>query len=168
MNREALNELCDFTDFTWAMYERAAKKLPPDGLTTTLDGVEWTTVRQPLIHVASAWDGWLANKAGDEFVEFDLDAIQTWAGIDEVRRKTRAWLRRVLDDMSDDDLFVKTEPTSDHPDANQVTAADVLLHILLHERGHHGDISTLLTQAGSPIRDTEYLVFRFFKDRKKS
>jgi uncharacterized damage-inducible protein DinB len=70
--------------------------------------------------------------------------------------------------MSDADLFHKTEPTSDHPDANRVTASDALLHIFLHERGHHGDISTVFSQLGVPLGGNDYLMYRFFKDRKKS
>ena len=168
MNRNDLNELFDYTTFTWQTYARAMRSVSPEDLTRPIEGSGWSALRQPLIHVACAWDGWLAGKAGDTFTDFDLDAVTTWDAIQDIRTHTRAWIRRILDNMSDHDLFDKTEPTSDHPDANQVTAADALLHIFLHERGHHGDISTLFSQIGSPLGQNDYLVYRFFKDRKKS
>jgi uncharacterized damage-inducible protein DinB len=136
--------------------------------TVTSKGPAGAGLRQPLVHVACAWDGWLAEHAGDTFTDFDIDTINTWDAIENIRATTRAWMRRILDDMPDTDLFEKTEPASAHPDANRVTAADAFLHIFLHERGHHGDISTLFSQLGVPLGGNDYLVYRFFKDRKRT
>ena len=169
MHRDILNELFDYTTFTWETYARAMRSVTPDDLTSPIEGSGWSSLRQPLVHIACAWDGWLSEKAGETFTDFDIDAVTTWDAIQDMRRTTRTWMRRILDDMSDADLFEKTAPTWDaQPDASQSTNADVLLHLFLHERGHHGDISTLFSQIGSPLGDNDYLIYRFFKDRRQS
>jgi uncharacterized damage-inducible protein DinB len=166
MNRDVLNDLYDYTSFTWQTYARAMRSVSQEDLNRGIEGSGWSALRQPLVHVACAWDGYLAEHAGDTFTDFDLDAITTWEAIEGIRATTRAWMRRILDEMPDADLFEKTEPASDHPEANRVTCADALLHIFLHERGHHGDISTVFSQLGVPLAGNDYLVYRFFKDRK--
>jgi uncharacterized damage-inducible protein DinB len=169
MNRDALNELFAYTTFTWKTYDRAVKILPTEELTRPLEGSGWSALREPLVHVASAWDGWLAKNAGETFTEFDIDTIITWDAIHDLRTQARGWMRRLLDEMTDADLFEKTKPTWDgQPDDNRSTVADVLLHILLHERGHHGDVTTLLSRAGAPIANSDYLFYQFFKSRKES
>jgi uncharacterized damage-inducible protein DinB len=166
MNRDALNELFDFTNFTWETYARALKKLPPETLTRKIDGSGWGSVKKPLLHIAAAWDGWLAEKAGDTFSEFPIDEIVTWDAIQELRTQTRGWIRRILDETSDAYFYEKLEPTHDGPGASLVSASTVMLHILLHERGHHGDITTTLSQAGAAIGNSDYLIYLFFKNRQ--
>lgn len=49
----------------------------------------------------------------------------------------------------------------------QVSVAEVLAHILLYERSHHGDINALLERAGAELRASDYLVYVYFRDRTK-
>lgn len=168
MNREALNELFDYTTFTWEVYHRAIVKLPPGEFTRPLENSGWKSILEPLVHLACAWDGWLSVHAGDEFFEFDVDSMSTWDQVQDMRTTTRGWTRRILEG-TDAQLFEKAEsPYSNRPDATPITEAELIKHILLHERGHHGDISTLFSQAGHPLGGSDYLVYRFFRDRKQA
>ena len=44
--------------------------------------------------------------------------------------------------------------------------ADILGHILLHERGHHGDVTTMLSQLGATPPNIDYLTYVFFRTRQ--
>jgi uncharacterized damage-inducible protein DinB len=44
-----------------------------------------------------------------------------------------------------------------------MTKTDVLAHLLLHERGHHGDISTLFSSMGVEMPSMDYGVYLYFK-----
>ncbi|MEX2246268.1 MAG: DinB family protein [Dehalococcoidia bacterium] len=167
MNREALNELYDYTTFTWETYARAVKPLAPEELRRPLENSGWSSLLEPLVHLAGAWDSWLSQHAGEASFEFDIDAIKTWNEVQAMRAQTRAWMRRILDG-NDTDLFEKAEtPWPDRPDGTRTTAAELILHMLLHERGHHGDISTLLSQAGITLGSNDYIVYLFFKKLRK-
>jgi uncharacterized damage-inducible protein DinB len=51
--------------------------------------------------------------------------------------------------------------------AREMTPAEIVLHLLLHERGHHGDVSTLFHALGSPLPGIDYMTYAFFRNRKK-
>ena len=47
-----------------------------------------------------------------------------------------------------------------------MSIGEMLWHVLLHERGHHGDVSTLLHQLGSEAPANDYAVYLWFKERR--
>ena len=82
--------------------------------------------------------------------------------------RVRELMRRALGETSDDDLRAPTIRMWEGTPAEQmVSPAHVLGHILLHERGHHGDISTVFSQLGAEPPNVDYLVYRFFQSRKQ-
>ena len=96
------------------------------------------------------------------------ESIASWSDLAPHRDRTRTWLRRLIDETSDDDLYKQADPTwDDWRPSMQVSIADVLTHILLHERGHHGDITTMLSALGQDAPSTEYLTYNFFKQRSQ-
>jgi uncharacterized damage-inducible protein DinB len=168
MDRQTLDELFDYTTFTWASYANAVRTLPPHALTRPLDGSGWRDLREPLFHIAAGWDGWLCQRAGESFTEPHPEDLTTWSDLNDVRARTRAWLRRVIDETPDADLHARKPGTiggdarSDFP----ASVADVLTHILLHERGHHGDVTTLLASLGATPPNVDYLIYRWFASRR--
>jgi uncharacterized damage-inducible protein DinB len=103
-------------------------------------------------------------------LEDPLDAtpedITSWDDLQAHRRKVRGWMRRVIDESTDEELVAQRSPVwPDNPAAMLVSRADVLAHILLHERAHHGDVSTALSALGGEAPATDYLVYLFFKRR---
>jgi uncharacterized damage-inducible protein DinB len=49
----------------------------------------------------------------------------------------------------------------------EMTPADIIVHILLHERGHHGDVSTLFSALGVQLPPIDYMTYVFFRNRKR-
>jgi uncharacterized damage-inducible protein DinB len=164
MNRAALFELVDYTDFTWETYRKVTARLPDGDLTRAVEGSGWPALNNALFHIASAWDGWLRDQAGATD-EIDEDAKPTTLEeITEYRSRTRGWLKQVLGSLTDDDLQRRDEVG--FSDGTLVTKGEVLAHILLHERGHHGDVSTLLSALGVTPPPIDYMTYVFFKQRQ--
>ena len=166
MDRETLNDLFDYTTFTWESCRRIVARLPEDALTRPVEGSGWPALRNVLFHIAGGWDGWLRNRAGasDPLEEQPAD-MRTWADVQAVRDRTRGWMRRVLDETSDAELARVQHTNPDDPASMLATPAEVIAHLLLHERGHHGDVTTLLSALGANPPQMDYLVYVYFKRR---
>jgi len=167
-DRQTLNELFDYTTFTWETYARTARSLPPDALARPVEGSGWPALRDVLFHVAAAWDGWLRDRLGlHDPLDASPERVTAWSDLDVHRQRTRGWLRRIIDETADGGLHDATQPMFEGTPAEmRVSAAEILAHILLHERGHHGDITTLLARLGATPPSIDYLTYVFFKQRK--
>jgi uncharacterized damage-inducible protein DinB len=166
-DRATLTELFDYTDFTWTSYGKTLATLPPDAITRPLEG-GWGNVRRALIHIALAWDNWAYERTGLTIPgDFEDNTITSWSDLEAHRARVRTLMRGALDGISDAELVEKNVTMwKGTPAENLVSPGDVLAHILLHERGHHGDVSTLLSQLGASPPGIDYLVYRFFKSRQ--
>jgi len=167
VDRQTLVELFDYTTFTWASYGNAVRTLPPEALTRQIDDSGWGDLRTALFHVAAGWDSWLRDRAraNDPLAERP-DDMATWVDLEAVRHRTRAWLQHVIDITPDANLYERTTAVLDPArESMPASVADVLAHILLHERGHHGDITTLLARLGATPAGVDYLVYRWFAQR---
>jgi uncharacterized damage-inducible protein DinB len=150
MNRDALLELFDFTTFTWATYGRAMQQLPPDAFVRTIEGSGWTSLKQPLFHIAAGWDEWICELTGAEPQTIECADVTTWEALEAIRSKMRPLLLRIIEETPDEEL------------------SDIIAHILLHERGHHGDVTTLLSALGADVPMSDYLVYAWFRDRQRA
>jgi uncharacterized damage-inducible protein DinB len=164
-DRDALRALIDYTDFTWETYEKVAARLPADALMRSVEGSGWPALRDALFHIASAWDGWLRDEIGATG-ELDEDPSKATSleYIAACRARTRAWMRRALDAASDEDL--QRRDVVAFADGTLATKAEIFAHILLHERGHHGDVSTLLSALGVTPPGIDYTTYVWFKQRE--
>lgn len=168
-SRAALRDLFDYTVFTWQSYARCLATLPPDVLSQPIPDAGWPALRDVFFHIALAWDGWLRDYLGiDDPLDATPESLSSWDDVQVHREKIRGWLRRLIDDTSEDDLHARTLTVGEGPTAMPASVADVAMHLLLHERGHHGDVTTLLAQLGVPPPPTDYLVYRFFKQRRET
>jgi len=167
IDRRSLDELYDYTTFTWATYGNALRTLPPDAIARPVAGSGWPALRDVLFHLACGWDNWLRDRLGlDDPLDATADSITSWADAQALRGRTRGWLRRVLDETSDAGMYDRIEQVGSGGDGGlRVGVVEVLSHILLHERGHHGDVTTLLSQLGAAPAASDYLVYVFFRDR---
>jgi uncharacterized damage-inducible protein DinB len=165
-DRATLVELFDYTTFTWSAYGNAVRALPPGALQRPIEGSGWPDLRTPLFHLASAWDDWLRDRlAIDDPLAETPDAMASWDDIAFVRARNRGWLRRILDETPDDALHEDIVVWRGTPAEMRATPAQVLAHILVHERGHHGDVGTLIERLGGTPPAVDYLVYRWFKQR---
>jgi uncharacterized damage-inducible protein DinB len=164
VNRDALRELFDYTTFTWASYGKSVRSLAPRDLTRPVEASGWPALRNALFHLASAWDGWICEQSGGAPEEIEAADIADWAQLDAVRQKNRTMLQAIIERSTDADLDERILGFFDG--APELSRAEVIAHILLHERGHHGDVSTLLSALGAGPPNIDYMTYLFFRNRK--
>jgi uncharacterized damage-inducible protein DinB len=107
-------------------------------------------LRDCLSHIALAYDRWLP--AISELKARDLSGISddefaTVEDVDARRRAHRDNLVQMLAAWSDDELAARREVDVDG-DVMSYSRGELVAHLLLHERGHHGDVTTLFWQLG--------------------
>ena len=165
MKRDAIDELFDYTEFAWAMIGQTVNALPAGSLTKAVDGSGWPSMREAFLHVIGAADGWLHYTLEYGGVINPAPASMTgWADFDAYHRTTRATFRHILDQTPDDKLyetFTRTYDDDDMPET--MSLAEILANLLLHERGHHGDISTLIYQLGGAPPALDYRQYVYIK-----
>ncbi|MBF6600016.1 MAG: DinB family protein [Dehalococcoidia bacterium] len=158
LTRDALDELYRYTEYAWDVFAETMRGLPPGMLTQAAPGSGWPSLRDCYRHVVGAYDGWLhySLKRG-ELINPPPERLGTWDGIEDYRRRTRATFRRTLAAVSDDGLAATFAGVYDPGAAPETQSlADILGNLLLHERGHHGDLSTLLYQLGQEPPFVDY------------
>lgn len=168
MDRAAIEELYAYTDFAWERLGKTIEKLSREQFVDPVADSGWPSVRRALLHVLNAYDGWLnedkwglgLHEAPFPDVESwdDLyERIPDWKAVEPYRAKLRATFRKALD-VPDEELLAKqTFDLEFGPE--ELSRADVLTNLLLHERGHHGDLNTLFHQLGVKSMFVDY---RFF------
>ena len=153
MDRAAIEELLAFTDYSWREHERAIRPLGDNVLMKPAPGSDWPALRDALTHINWAYVRWLADPAGtsDEPVE----NVKSWGELGAYRRRVRGHAREYLDTLGDGELLTPREMNVDG-ETLLYSPADIFVHVMLHERQHHGDVNTLLYQLGVEPPIVEY------------
>jgi len=163
MNRAALRDLFDYTGWAW---EQVREAVPRDEmLVAAAPGSGWPNLRNCLAHIILAYDRWvpaIVDLAAEPLPEPAGRDFRIWGQIDAQRARTRAGLEAALDRWSDDELQQLHEVDIDGAPV-QYSRAELILHLLLHERGHHGDVTTLFWQLG--LGEETMLEYRFHLGR---
>ncbi len=81
--------------------------------------------------------------------------MESWDDLDAYRRRVRENARAYFDSLGDDLLATPREMNVDG-ETLVYSPADILVHTMLHERQHHGDLNTLLYQLGVEPPLVEY------------
>ncbi len=166
LDRSALLELFDYTTFTWASYGRALEALPPDAFARPIEGSGRPSLREALFHLAIAWDEWLAEQSGEPHRPIELSEINEWPQLDEFRQRLRAMLHTIMENSTDDQM--KAPAFNNAPGLPaELSRSELLAHMLLHERGHHGDVSTLLHAIGADPPGVDYIVYAVWRNRQR-
>ena len=153
MDRAAIEELFTFTDYSWLEYERLIRPLGDQRLTQPAPGSGWPALRDALAHINWAYIRWLADPGGT--TEEPKERIESWHQLDAYRGRLRSHAREYLGSLEDDEL---TTPRAMNIDGEIIrySPADIFVHVLLHERQHHGDLNTLLYQLGIEVPIVEF------------
>jgi uncharacterized damage-inducible protein DinB len=153
MDRAAIDDLFAFTDYSWREYEAVIRPLGDDVLTQPAPGSGWPALRDALAHIVSAYVRWLADPAGT--TDEPAERVDSWDDLEDYRRRLRDHARVYLDSLDDVELLTPREMNI-YGETLVYSPADILVHVLLHERQHHGDLNTLLYQLGIEIPIVEY------------
>ncbi len=153
MDRAAIDELFAFTDYSWREHERAIRPLGDEVLTQPAPGSGWPALRDALTHINWAYVRWLADPAAT--TDEPVPSVTSWDKLDAYRRRVRDHARGYLDSLGDGELLTPREMNVDG-ETLRYSPADIFVHVLLHERQHHGDVNTLLYQLGLEPPIVEY------------
>ena len=153
MDRAAIEELLAFTDYGWREHERAVRPLRDDVLIQPAPGSGWPALRDALSHINWAYVRWLADPAGT--TDKPVERVKSWDELEAYRRRVRGQAREYLDSLGDGELLTRREMNVDG-ETLLYRPADIFVHVLLHERQHHGDVNTLLYQLGVEPPIVEY------------
>ena len=148
MDKGSLLDLFDYTGFVWDQFRDAVPE--QETLVAVAPESGWPTLRNCLAHIILAYDRWvpaIVELQAKELPEPADGDFLTWPQIDAQRARTREalrsaierWTERELQDIHDVGVGGELVPYS---------RAELILHLLLHERGHHGDVTTLFSQLG--------------------
>jgi uncharacterized damage-inducible protein DinB len=153
MDRSALEELFAFTDYAWRTYSEAVRALGDETFVKPAPGSGWPALRDAYVHINWAYVRWLADPAGTSSIE--PEQINSWDKLEDYRRRVRNRFSEYLDSLSDSELAAPREMNIDGK-LIRYSPAEIFVHVLLHERAHHGDLNTLLYQLGVEPVMAEY------------
>ncbi|MEP7216602.1 MAG: DinB family protein [Anaerolineaceae bacterium] len=160
MDRAAIKELYDYTDFAWERIAATIDTLPPPQFGERVPGSGWPALRDCFEHFVSAYDGWINGEWAlglRKLMHTGPESLQSWAQMRSYRRESRAAFLGALE-CPDADLYAKREYRfTDIPE--MLSRADILANLLIHERGHHGDLNTLFHQLGVRSFAIDYRYF---------
>jgi DinB superfamily len=120
-------------------------------VTKPAPGSGWPALRDALAHINWAYVRWLA----DPFATTDEPAERatSWDELDAIRRRVRDHARGYLYSLDDDKL---STPREMNVDGRRLlySPGEILVHVMLHERQHHGDLNTPCTSSASRSRSS--------------
>ena len=153
MDRAAIEELLTFTEYSWRAHVRVIRPLGDQMLMKPAPGSGWPALRDALAHINWAYVRWLADPNGTS--NEPVEQVTSWDELDDYRRRVRKHAREYLDSLDDARLTKRREMIVDG-NTLRYSPADILVHVLLHERQHHGDVNTLLYQLEVKVPVVEY------------
>jgi uncharacterized damage-inducible protein DinB len=110
-------------------------------------------LRDALAHINWAYIRWLDNPSRTTAKQ--VERVESWKELDAYRRRVRHHARQYFASLSQNELATARAMNVDG-ETLQYSPADILVHVLLHERQHHGDLNTLLYQLGVEVPVVEY------------
>jgi len=153
MDRTAIDELFRFTEYSWREYEAVIRPLGDDLLTKPAPGSGWPALSDALAHINWAYVRWLADPA--RTTDEPMAPVGSWDELDGYRSRVRGRAREYVDSLDDAELLTAREMDVDGGTL-RYSPADIVVHTLLHERQHHGDVNTLLYQLDLEVPIVEY------------
>lgn len=158
MNRPAIQELFEYTGWAWDVITKAISEAGADTLTRPAPGSGWPAFRDCLGHIVLAYQRWCSGLPQRKTLgmdRFDPGTVTTFKELEGYRAAARAEFKSFLDSLSDEEL-ARVQDFNIDGDTIRYSYGELLTHLLLHERGHHGDLSTLFYQLGMEMPMTEY------------
>ena len=163
MDKGALQDLFSYTGWAW---DQIRARIRDDAtLRAVAPGSGWPALRNCLAHIVLAYDRWvpaIVDLKSRPLPDLALDDFLTWLQIDARRRRTRDALQSHLDAWTDADLREQHQVDIDDEPV-RYSRGELITHLLLHERGHHGDVTTLFWQLG--LEPETLLEYRFHLGR---
>jgi uncharacterized damage-inducible protein DinB len=163
MDKASLEDLFAYTGWVW---DQVKQTIPnEEALHAIAPGSGWPTLRNCLSHIIVAYDRWvpaIIDLESQPLPELGPDDFRSWPQLDSERRRRRDSLKTALEGWTDADLAEMHDMNIDG-ETVRYSRGELIAHLLLHERGHHGDVTTLFWQLG--MGDDTLLEYRFYLGR---
>ncbi len=169
MDRAAINELFDYTGWAWERIARLIDEQLAEAYAKPMEGSGWPSIADCLSHTVSAYDGWLNaewGQIGAGQLSYPAEwprPVDDWGAMKAYHKRVRETFKQVLD-VPDAALYEKLT-INDGFGPELMSRADILANLLIHERGHHGDLNTLFHLHGVKSYYIDYRFFRTLPDR---
>lgn len=164
MDRAAIIEIFDYNEFAWRQLVAELAPLGDDLLAKPAPGSGWPALGNCLGHIIYGYDVWLDTLDGKPRLnENEAPLIATLSAMARESTRVQERFRSNIGSLSDADLQ-RSREFSVYGETLAYTPADLLGNLVLHERGHHGDVNTLLYQHGVDAGVPDY---RFFVNEKR-
>jgi uncharacterized damage-inducible protein DinB len=149
MDKAALLDLMAYTDYAWSDIETSFG-FDNEVLVRPAPGSGWPALRNCLAHILlgrERWNAAIIERKTIGVPDLADDALRTWGELNAYRAETGSRLASFLAGLSEADLVA---PQQFDIDGDMLTYShgDLVLHLVLHEIAHHGDVSTLMYQLG--------------------
>lgn len=153
MDRRAIEEFFAFTEYSWRAWADAIRPFGDAVLTRPAPGSGWPALRDALVHINWAYVRWLSDARATS--DRPPEDVSTWEELDGYRHRLRTAARSALDALTDTGLYTPRAMEVDG-ETLRYSRSEIFVHVLLHERQHHGDLGTLLYQLGIDAPIVEY------------
>ncbi|MEX0683623.1 MAG: DinB family protein [Dehalococcoidia bacterium] len=140
LDKAAIEDLYAYTGWVWRQIAQTAGP-GDDVLSRPAPGSGWPTLGNCLGHIVLAYDRWLPaiiDLESKSLPESTADDFATWAQIEAIRSRVRGELKSHLTTWSDEELATLQDTNIDG-ETIRYSRGELITHLLLHERGHHGD-----------------------------
>ena len=155
-DRDGIEDLFAYTGWAWEEISKVVEQAddPDEFINRLAPGSGWPNIGACLAHMNLAYERWLSEPTVALRVP-GPDELTTWARIAAHRSEVRAAFRTRFDSFPGDALTTVRDFDIDG-EMLPYSPGELLTHLLLHERGHHGDFMTLLYQLGVEQIGLEY------------
>ena len=128
--------------------------MPAEALLRPLTGFGFETLRDTLVHLASAEDWWITTARAKPFVEWNKEAFSDIEALREALHGVEQRTREYLESLHDEQL---TEPVTMSYEGGSFTTAPawIILHMVTHGFHHKGQCAAMCRMLGSPTPDTD-------------
>lgn len=171
MDRAAITELFDYIGWAFERYARVLDGQPSHRFSEPIPGSGWPSIAACFHHFVAGYDIWLnaawSFSLGPLLHPGDNETVSAWANGEsgpapvieswpELRgyhARCRGAVRAAMA-VPDGVLFERREIRG-----GLRSRGDAITDLLLHERGHHGDINTLFYQLGLKPYFNDYSLY---------
>jgi uncharacterized damage-inducible protein DinB len=161
MDRAGIESLYAHLDFAWKQIVEVIGEAGEDTFTRPAPGSGWPALRDCLAHIVFGYDRWIAIMTAQPMKGW-REAVRTLQEADAARSLARGQVDSLLGRLRSEELQEMRQFNIDG-ESMPYSYSELLTHLALHERGHHGDVTTLFYQLG--IGGDTLLDYRFHLGR---
>jgi len=136
------------------------KSIPPDAFTREHTAIGHGSLRETLLHCVGVEDEWVTVDAQKREMEWDQYLPERYPTPNSIFEKWDEVRQRTLDfaaALGPIGLEEKVEITDGVVSRGWFSIEDILIHVLLHEIGHRGDVTTLMSAIGVPVPGFDHI-----------